>query len=398
LHPVRTLRYPSPVNRAKLFYFLYYGATAALSPFLTLYYQSLGLSGTQIGLLAGLVPLTSMVSGTLWNAAADATRRYRAILLTATGGAWLATLLVSRAGGLAALLPTVLLMAAFSAPIGTLVDSSVANQTRKTGGDYGRVRLWGSVGWGMGALLAGPVIDRYGLIWAFVIHLTLLAGVFVVSLRVPLDHSVAEPGTSFFSRLRVLLAERAYLTLLVVALVFGMSLSMALSYLFLHMQNLGASETLMSVTLITATLSEVPFMFLSGRLIRRLGVRPIIAAALVLMAARTFAYAFMPAAGWAVAINLLHGPTYATLWAASVSESNRLAPPGLGATAQSALTSAMFGLGSALGSFSGGILYDRAGAPFMFQCAGWLLLATAGFWLVASRRPTADRRRRTADR
>ena len=54
------------MNKAKLFYFIFYAAMAALSPFLTLYYQSLGLSGTQIGLLAGLVPLTGMLSGTLW--------------------------------------------------------------------------------------------------------------------------------------------------------------------------------------------------------------------------------------------------------------------------------------------------------------------------------------------
>ena len=52
------------MNKAKLFYFIFYAAMAALSPFLTLYYQSLGLSGTQIGLLAGLVPLTGMLSGT----------------------------------------------------------------------------------------------------------------------------------------------------------------------------------------------------------------------------------------------------------------------------------------------------------------------------------------------
>ncbi len=377
--------------RAKLFYLLYYGATAALSPFLTLYYQSLGLSGVAIGLLAGIAPLTSLISGTLWNAAADATRRYRAILLTAIGGAWLATLLVSRAGGLATLLPTVLLMAAFGAPIGTLVDSSVVAQTRAAGSDYGRVRLWGSVGWGLGALVVGPILARYGLVWAFAVHLTLLAGVFAVAARLPLAHTLAEPGTRFFSRLRVLLAQRAYLALLVVGLVFGMSLSIALNYLFLHMRSLGASETLMSATLVVATVSETPFMFLSGRFIRRFGVRRVIAAALGLMAARAFGYAFMPAAGWAVAINLLHGPTYALFWAASVTEASRLAPDGLGATAQSALTSALFGLGAALGSFSGGILYERFGAPLMFQSMGWLLLATVGFWLVASRRPAADR-------
>ncbi len=163
------------MNKAKLFYFIFYAAMAALSPFLTLYYQSLGLSGTQIGLLAGLVPLTGMLSGTLWSATADATRRYRAILLTGIAGSWVATFFVSRATGLAGLLPLVLINAFFAAPIGALIDSSVVAQLGDNRADYGRIRLWGSVGWGVSALLAGPVLERAGLSWAFTINLALLA-------------------------------------------------------------------------------------------------------------------------------------------------------------------------------------------------------------------------------
>ena len=364
------------MNKAKLFYFIYYGAMAALTPFLTLYYQSLGLSGTQIGLLAGLVPLTGMLSGTLWNATADATRRYRAILLTAIAGTWVATLFVSRAGGLAALLPLVLINAFFAAPIGSLIDSSVVAMLGENRADYGRVRLWGSVGWGLSALLVGPVLERAGLSWAFTVNLALLAVVFLIGLRVPLAQTQPAAGSTFRGSLRILLADSRYLTLLFVALVFGMSLSMVLSYLFLHMRTMGAGESLMAVTLTAATVSEVPFLFLAGRLLRRFGVSRVMAVALALMAARAFAYAWIPSPGWVVVINLFHGPTYALFWAAGVAESNRVAPPGLGATAQGAFASAMFGLGSSLGNLSGGVIYDRFGAPFLFQSVGWLLLAT----------------------
>jgi len=370
------------VNKAKLFYFFYYGAMAALTPFLTLYYQSLGLSGTQIGLLAGLVPLTGMLSGALWSATADATRRYRVILLSAIAGTWVATLLVSRATSLATLLPLVLINALFAAPIGALIDSSVVALLGENRADYGRVRLWGSVGWGLSALLAGPVLERAGLSWAFTINLTLLVVVFGLGLRVPLAQTEGTPGSSFRGGLRILLADGRYLTLLFVALVFGMSLSMVLSYLFLHMRAMGAGESLMAVTLTAATVSEVPFLFLAGRLLRRFGVSRVMAVSLALMAAPAFAYAFIPSPGWVVAINLFHGPTYALFWAAGVAESSRVAPPGLGATAQGAFSSAMFGLGSALGNLSGGFLYDRFGAPFLFHSVGWLLLATLIVFVV----------------
>ncbi len=49
-------------------YFLYFTAAAALIPFVVLYYQSLGFSGAQIGLLAGMAPLIAMVGATLFAA------------------------------------------------------------------------------------------------------------------------------------------------------------------------------------------------------------------------------------------------------------------------------------------------------------------------------------------
>ncbi|MCK7519702.1 MAG: MFS transporter [Ignavibacteriales bacterium] len=39
------------------FYFLYFAAMASLLPFFVLFYQSLGFSGAQIGLLTGIPPL-----------------------------------------------------------------------------------------------------------------------------------------------------------------------------------------------------------------------------------------------------------------------------------------------------------------------------------------------------
>ena len=67
---------------------------------------------------------------------------------------------------------------------------------------------------------------------------------------------------------------------------------------------------------------------------------------------------------------------FAVFWAASVAQANRLAPPGLGATAQGAVSGVMFGLGSAAGNFLGGVMYDRVGAPLLFQTAGWMLLGS----------------------
>ena len=49
-------------------------------PFIILYFQELGFSGAQIGLLAGMAPLVTMVGAPLWTGLADAKGRHKLIM------------------------------------------------------------------------------------------------------------------------------------------------------------------------------------------------------------------------------------------------------------------------------------------------------------------------------
>lgn len=370
------------MNRAKAFYFVYFAAAAALSPFLTIYYESLGLSGSQIGLLTGLVPVVTLFASGLWGAISDATRRYRAVLLVAISGVWLSVVAMLQVNTLAGLLPIVLLFAFFGAPISPVIDSSILATLGDRRSDYGRVRAWGSIGWGVSAFLMGPLLQRAGLEWAFYVYLGLMLVVLAFSWVLPVVGT--ERDGSFRSGLRRLLSNPGFLSLLGVAFVFGMTQAMVLGYLFLHLQGMGAGETLMSWSLVATVLTEIPLLFLAGRIINKFGVRTIILAALLLTAIRAFLLSLMPVAWWVLPINLLlTGPTFATFWAAGVDEAQRLAPPGLGATAQGALAGAMFGLGSGLGGLVGGVVYQQYGTAVLFQLAGGiLLLALPTYWLL----------------
>ena len=66
------------------FYFVLFAGYACISPFLVLYFQDLGFSGPQIGLLTGIIPLVTLVSVPFWTRLADATRQHRLIMSAAT--------------------------------------------------------------------------------------------------------------------------------------------------------------------------------------------------------------------------------------------------------------------------------------------------------------------------
>lgn len=382
----------------KAVYALYYAAVACLVPFMTLYYQQKGLNGTQIGVLAGIIPLITLGSSPFWSGIADATRRHKPVLLLTIAGLWAAVLLLFFVDGFPAMLGAVVLYAVFVGPIVPLVDNAVMNLLGERKAEYGRVRVWGAIGWGVAATALGPVLERAGLAWSFYGFLAFMALCFVAATTLPMSISADTVRTAYRAGLGILLSQRRFLLLLFIALIYGVGMGILLSYQFLYLEELGASRTLMAMTLTLSTLSEVPFWFYSGPLMARFGVNRMIAFALAATIIRFFALAVMGAPWLALPISLLHGPSFAVMWAAGVADADAAAPAGLGATAQGLFSGALLGLGSALGGFIGGPAYEAIGFERLFAILGWLTVGALAVFVAARMtqrrrvaRPSADK-------
>src|SRR5574341_1486263 len=360
--------------RPKAFYLFYYGAMASLIPFLVIYYEHHGLSGRQIGLLTAIPPLVTLFAAPLWGAAADATWRHKAALVTAIPGTMLAVLLLSRQTAFGSLIPTVVFYAFFLAPILPLVDNAVMALLDKRQDEYGKQRLWGAVGWGLAAPLAGWLIVRAGLGWAFYGFLILMSGAFLVVWRLPVSPAAVPARAK--NGFRTLITNPNWPLFLGVVFVGGVGVSILSNYLFLYLKDMGTNETVMGLTLTVATLSELPVFFFSNRLLRRWGTRGLLLLSLSILGFRLIAYAFVHTPWLVLALQLLHGVSFSTWWVAGVSQAAKLAPPELGATAQGLFSGAMFGMGGAAGGLLGGLLYESLGAWGMFLWAGVGVLAS----------------------
>ena len=147
-------------------YFFFFAAIASLFPFLVIHYQELGLSGTQIGILAALNPLVTVIATPLWGTLADATQRYKQLLLVMMAGCLVTVFLLSQATQFGWLLLIIALFAFFAGSVMPLIDSSVLAQLEKKE-RYGKLRLWGTVGFGVTSPLVGFITQRSGLEWAY---------------------------------------------------------------------------------------------------------------------------------------------------------------------------------------------------------------------------------------
>jgi len=350
---------------SKAFYFCFYAAAASLLPFLALYYESLGLSGRQIGFLVGISPLVNLVGAPLWGALADISRRHKLIWSITITGAITMALVLSQISFFLLLIPTVLVFALFASPIIPLADNAVMALLAKRKDQYGHQRIWGAIGWGIAAPLIGQMIDTQGLNWSFWGYAVILFVGLLIVQKIPFNQ--ASQPVPFWRGARRLLSNRSWLLFLFLVFVGGTGQAVIHNYLFLFMNDLGASKTMMGFALTIATLSELPMFFFADRLLTRWSAKGLFVFGTVLYVVRALALSYIQAPLMVLITQLLHGLTFSAMWVAGVSYADEIAPPGLGATAQGMLSGIFMGISAATGAMLGGFLYQDLGGALMYR-------------------------------
>jgi PPP family 3-phenylpropionic acid transporter len=124
---------------------------------------------------------------------------------------------------------------------------------------------------------------------------------------------------------------------------------------------------LMGVALTMATVSELPILFYSDRLLARWSAKGLFVFGTLLFVIRAIALSYITAPWMVLVTQLLHGLTFSVMWVAAVSYADEIAPPGLGATAQGILSGVFMGIATATGAFLGGGLYQDFGGAIMYR-------------------------------
>lgn len=323
-----------------------------------------------------------MIAGPLWGAIADFLRLHRWLLPLSMLATLPALTLLWHAQTFAAFLASVTAYAFFLAPITPLADHAVITLLEQNRYDYGRFRLWGSVGFGAMAWIAGEMIEAFGKGAAFLLALGLMAVGAAVASRLSAPRPT--PSEPLRHSLRRMAGDVRRLSFLAAAFLTGIGFAVLNNYLVLYLKALGASEGLLGFLVGAASLSELPFFFLSARLLRKWSPRLLLLASFALLALRCLLTSFLRNPRAALSVQLLQGPTFSAGWAAGVAYASESAPPGLGASAQSAFGAAQFGLAGMVGALVGGQVYGSLGPPALFLVtsvvvfSGLLLFALGG--------------------
>jgi PPP family 3-phenylpropionic acid transporter len=369
---------------ASAIYFCYFAAGGALTPYLNLYYQDVGMSKQQIGVLIASTMLATVLASPIWGAVADAFRLHRYLLPLAMFGTLLPIALFVQATDFIALWLLIILYAFFNGPIIPLADNAVLEMLGEDRAAYGKLRVWGAVGFGLSAWGGGVLAEQFGIKASFVVFLTFMFLCGLVATRLPAPQ--LRSSDSYLRNLRRLSTNVTWLGFLGAIFLVGLCSSMIHNYLVLYANELGAGEGLYGLSIAIAGVSELPVFFFSAWLLRRLTPRGVLVIAFVAFVVRALIISVVPSPEWIILPQALHGLSFSALWAAGVVYVARITPVGLGATAQAALGTMLFGVSGAVGGLFGANLYELIGAAGLFRLGALMALLGLGLFLVVELR------------
>lgn len=375
----------SPVVALSLFWFLYMGAMGMFFPFYALYLgEAAALRGAEVGAIMSMMPLVGLAAPTLWGRVADQSGRGPLVLATVTVGAAGGLVLLGIAQGFWALLAATALAAFFmSAVMPLAVSVSLSALGEGAAERFGRVRMWGTVGY-LALVLGFPIALHHaparfgtpppGLGSMFVVGslLTLGAAASVASLAPVRALSAAErrDWTSLF-------AHRPFVRMLAFSFLAQLMLQGPMNLFPIYVRSQGGGLAELSLMWTIMLLPEIPLVALSGAGLRRFGARALLGVGLFAGALRWLVCGWVDDLVWIYAAQALHGVLVAGLMVGAPLYLDASVPPRLRATAQGLLSMAGIGVGGIVSSLATGWLVDVAGAdaPYQIGGAGALLLA-----------------------
>jgi len=358
-----------PYWRLSGFYFFYFAFVGAFTPFWGLYLQSLEFNAFQIGVLMSLLQVSRIFAPNLWGWLADHTGKRVAVVQLAALLSLLFYLGAFAGDSFGWMFAVMALMSLFWSASLPLVEAITLGHLGTSGEGYGRIRLWGSIGFIIAVIILGYVLDHAPVRTLLWVVLGLKLGIFLLSRKMP-EPRLAPHHTDDHSIWRIL--RRPDIALFLLAC-FLMAAAHGVYYTFysIYLVEHGYSTSAVGWLWALGVICEMLVFLAMPRLAARFGLWRILMVSFALAALRFFTI------GWGVEVvalvifaQTLHAASFGSYHAAAVALVHQIFRGRHQAKGQGLYTSVSFGLGGTLGGLLSGYTWDTLGAGWSFTISG----------------------------
>ncbi len=369
----------------------YFGSLGLFNPYSPLWLSHLGYSTLAIGAFAALQSWTRIAAPYGWGWLADHGGRRVTLLraaavlsLLAAGALWL----VRDAGALALGLVVAALFLANGA-FTPIAETLVLRHLHGPGGldarRYGRVRLWGSVGFIGSVLLFGVVLQRMGIQALPLLTLGMFALLALVTWQLPRQlepPAAAQVRAAVWPVLRQPVLQWFFAGVMLTVLAH----SSLYAFFSLYLDAQGYGKAAVGAMWAVAVAAEIAFFALAGRRFERIDpYRWLVWAALASALRFALTAAFGEHGAVLVAAQLMHALTFAAQHMACTTLIARYFPDQLRARGSALYSTLGYGIPGVVGGVAGGLLSQRFGLASVFWAAALCAVASATCCTMAKR-------------
>jgi PPP family 3-phenylpropionic acid transporter len=354
--------------RLSRFYFVYYFFVGAFVPYWGLYLQSEQFTAADIGILMSLFQISRIFAPNFWGWLADHTgKRAQWIKLTAFLGLCGFTA-VFWAHGFFWLFFVMAALSLFTSSTLPLAESLTLAHLATTNGHYSRIRMWGSLGFIVAAVVLGFMIDIAGitsLLWfLLIVQMTL----FVLSYTLP-ESKVEAHEHDHFSIWQVIKQPN------VIALLVGCSLMVTAhgvlyNFYSIYLSEHGYSKGMIGLLWSVGVICEIGIFMLMPKIMARFSLKSILLISLTLAVLRFGMIGVaVDSLVLLVIAQTLHAATFGSFHAASVEVITQFFKGRHQAKGQAIYNSVAYGVGGTIGGVAGGYALQYLGGQQTFMLA-----------------------------
>jgi MFS transporter, PPP family, 3-phenylpropionic acid transporter len=368
--------------RLSLFYAALFLVIGVNLPFAPSYLATKGMGEGEIGALLAAIQLSRVVGNPLIARAADAWGETRLPIIILCFASLIGFALFLVIDGFLGLFILSLALGLIFTAVMPLSDSLTLRAAASGGFDYGRVRLWGSLGFIVASTGAGWLIADRGA--GLAIWLILAAWLLTLATSFGLPRMARERRQGGGGMLS-LLSDRRFVLMLATSGCIQCSHSLLYAFGTIYWTAAGHSTATVGWLWAESVVAEILLFAAAKRIVPRVPPRYLFVAGGIGAVARWLLAASGTGLPLLIVVQLLHGVSFAMTHLGAMTFLSRQTPPGLAASAQ-VLHAVVVGSAVGLVTIGVGGLYEAMGGAAFYVMAGLAVPGAVLAILVAMRR------------
>ncbi|MDQ2085496.1 MFS transporter [Herbivorax sp. ANBcel31] len=352
------------------FYVLIYMALAVFSVFLPVYLDSLEYSGTQIGILLAIGSFVAIFSQPFWGIACDRAKTKNSVIKLLLIMTSFIMLLFYLSESFYYLFFILVILSFFQTPVFPISDAITLEYMAPTRWKFGPIRLAGTMGYALMAVIAGAIIDKN---ISGIFFISFLLGLVTFSSVFKIPKVKGHQATGRKISIIELFKNKELMIFMGFTVAIHSTLAFYNTFFGIYYTGIGADSSLLGWAIFIASVSEVFFLLWGDRVIDKLGIKSTLLGAGLICAIRWGVLGLSNNIYIIMLSQVLHGFTFIVLAYSMATYINNEVPKELRASGQTLNAVICLGLSRIIGSIGGGIFSDFVGVKQVFLYASLII-------------------------